>query len=102
MHPAVQEAGAVRVTGARSVDHLLDRGCFLHMLLASMHDDRALAGARHDEEIVVLADGFQRGFEIVGPHQCIDLVLVGNDDLHAFSDGLREGLPVPFDTERIR
>ena len=49
----------------------------------------------------MVADGFQGVIEIGRPHQCVDLVLVGNDDLHAFADRFRERRFVPLDAKGI-
>ena len=99
MHPAVQEARAKCIACPGRVDKLLDRRRFLHVLFSRTHDDRPFFGAGHDEQVVMVANGFQGVVEVVGTHQRIDLVFVRDDDVNTIADRFHERFPVAFDAK---
>ena len=71
------------------------------MPFAGPNDDRALVGAGHDEQVIVVANRFQGVVEVIGPHQYVDLVFIRNDDVNAIADRLRERFPVALDAKRV-
>ena len=98
-----QESGREQVAGAGRIDHLVDRLRPHRVVLLARDDQAALLAAGDDGELGVVAHRIDRGVEIRGLVEAVQLALVGEHDVDgAVADQIEKLRAVAIDAERVR